>query len=612
MTAPGLTAAEKSLRQRVNSSRGQDRGALYELIRACAARGEMREAFKLSLQLCAITPEHPTLWLDASQFALGAGLLPDALKAAKNGLKGGSEPLATYRLLAECNERLGRVEDAIVAYRNALVLAPNDSVLLNNLGLLLRRSGRLTEARCAFEQARVDGHTLALLNNLANTYRDLGLLELSLECYDQALQLAPGNLEIHFNLGLLFAQINRVSDAINEFATIVAREPTHFAARLEWCDAVISQGSFNEALSALREIVDKNPTNGRAWLLLSQILSPNLDERGAVVARIQALIHTTPLPVSEASLIHFALGKLLDDGGAYAQAFQAHTTANQLTAKSIPRARRQYWRHLANEICARPKEDWQALTTYKPDYEIEPIFVIGMPRSGTTLVEQILARGGQVQSAGEIDFFGPALARFSAEQVTAGRPAEIWRQLNTQDLVRLAEGYRTRLRLLNISANLFSDKSPLNFLYIGVLHALFPHAKWVHCTRHPLDTCLSIYFQRFAGLDFAYSLDDIADFYIAYRNCLAYWRQVAPFQMVEIRYEELVAAPEVQTRRLFEGIGLTERKVRASELARTAGSVSTMSRWQVRQDIYTSSTERWTHYQKELAPLKKRLAEYLA
>jgi hypothetical protein len=236
-----------------------------------------------------------------------------------------------------------------------------------------------------------------------------------------------------------------------------------------------------------------------------------------------------------------------------------------------------------------------------------PVFIVGMQRSGTTLTEQIAASHPQVYGAGELEHI-----RRIAGMIKIGRPESTVRQLTSADSLALAGDYLRKVREIGGDALRIVDKMPHNFQYLGLIAILFPKARIIHCTRDPMDNCVSCFTQSFTG-HHGYNTDlrQLGLYYREYRRLMDHWRRVLPIPMLEIDYEEMVADQETQSRRLIDFLGL-DWDPACLNFHETDRSVQTASRWQVRQPIYKTSVKRWKDYEKHLGPLKKALGELAA
>jgi hypothetical protein len=233
-----------------------------------------------------------------------------------------------------------------------------------------------------------------------------------------------------------------------------------------------------------------------------------------------------------------------------------------------------------------------------------PLFVVGMPRSGTTLVEQILASHESVHGAGELTFWQAAASTLQVAERTADRrPAD--GPGAAERLADIARDYLDHVRSLGGTAARVIDKMPANFLHLGLIHSAFPRARIIHLRRDPRDTCLSIYFQHFAAIHpYATDLADLAHYYGEYARLMAHWRRVLPAEtLLEVPYEQLIADQEHWSRRIVAFVGLPWNPS-CLEFHATPRVVITMSKWQVRQKIHSASAGRWRHYEPFLGPLR--------
>ena len=236
-----------------------------------------------------------------------------------------------------------------------------------------------------------------------------------------------------------------------------------------------------------------------------------------------------------------------------------------------------------------------------------PIFIVGMPRSGTTLTEQIIASHPAVYGAGELEAISRISQELSKDHEDTGGYPECMLHFQNQEIEKLANGYLSNLRALAGDVLHVTDKMPHNFLHLGLIAILFPGARVVNCKRHPLDTCLSIYTQKFTNVHpYAYDLTELGQYYRQYERLMAHWEHVLADRIFTIQYEELIEEPEATSRRLIGYIDLPWDD-RCLEFHETERPVKTASQWQVRQPVYKKSVNRWENYETHLAPLKRAL-----
>lgn len=316
------------------------------------------------------------------------------------------------------------------------------------------------------------------------------------------------------------------------------------------------------------------------------------------------------MPAEAASQLHFILGYVLDRDGATDAAFKHFCRGNALRRSLFQRKGTAYDAEAHSRWVDRLIEfvssDWFKGTEGLGLASEVPIFIVGMPRSGSTLVEQILSGHSQVAAAGELKTVNRIVAGLPAKLGSPHGYPECLAALDAARARELADGYLAELRRHGPSAVRMTDKMLDNYLYLGLLAVLFPRARVIHCRREPLDVCLSCFFQYFKGLSFSWDLDDLGRHDRDYERLMAHWRAVLPLPVFEVTYEELVADLEAVSRRLVAFCGL-EWEANCLRFQENERVVRTMSRVQVRQPIYQSSVGRWRRYAAHLAPLMRAL-----
>jgi len=302
------------------------------------------------------------------------------------------------------------------------------------------------------------------------------------------------------------------------------------------------------------------------------------------------------LPLAEEIHLRYALGKFFDDVGEWHKAFISYQAANELTKRHGALYDRARFAGMVERIIAVCHPAFVREPRPGADDSERPGFIIGMPRSGTSLTEQILASHPQVFGAAEVSYWEQAFTDLQRGAAAGGATAA---------LTGVARNYLRRVGARAGAAARVTDKMPANFLYAGLIHAALPRARFIHMQRHPLDTCLSIYFQNFFNVSpYANDLGNLAHYYGQYLQVMAHWRAtLPPATMLEVPYEGLIEDTEGWTRRMLDFIGLPWDP-RCLEFHRTDRVVITASKWQVRQQISASSVGRWRNYEKYLAPLQ--------
>ena len=390
--------------------------------------------------------------------------------------------------------------------------------------------------------------------------------------YRQALQRTPDDAEVYSNLGNVLGYQGRAREAEEAFRQALRLKPD-FASVFRYLSAYHKYDSIKH------------------------------DD----VTRILALLNSGDLDETDAMHLHFALGKIYDDCKAYDKAFSHYRDANGI-------------RHKTTSFDSQRFADFvtRVIDVFRPEFLAQrqaygvasqtPVFIIGMLRSGTTLVEQIIASHPDAFGAGELSKIREIVDGLAGRAGGGESYPECAKHMDNDTAVALARDYQAHSqRGVGSGIVRILDKMPSNFLHLGLIALLFPKARIVHCRRYPLDTCLSIFFQNFSGVnEHAYDLSDIGSYYRQYDRLMAHWHRVLPLKMYEIQYEELVSNIEAKARELIDFLEL-EWDERCLTFDRNPRGVRTSSSWQVRQPVYTTSVQRWRKYEKYLGPLKHGL-----
>jgi tetratricopeptide (TPR) repeat protein len=362
-------------------------------------------------------------------------------------------------------------------------------------------------------------------------------------------------------------------------------------------------GDFALATRDYERALTLSPTNAEALKGLAE-LSRQTPQSNRIVAMQAALAATRP-DSKDAAAIHFGLAKSYDDLAEYEPSWRHLVAGNDIERSHLRYDRQQDLATVDGIIAAFPNPERAA-----PDTTGEaPIFIVGMPRSGTTLVERIIGNHSRVHSAGESSALSDAI-NAAVDQV-ARQNSSNWLQhiqmFGRLDGEMVARGYLARVRARRGDRARFSDKTPTNFFHCALILRAFPNARIVHMTRHPLAACYAVYKTRFNGaFPFCYDLLELADFYIGYRRLMSHWERILPGRILNLAYEEIVTDHEASARRLLDFVDLPFEAA-CLNFHLNPASTSTASSVQVRQPLYDSSLEHWKHYASELAPLRDRL-----
>ena len=468
----------------------------------------------------------------------------------------------------------GRFDDAADLYRQAAVADPKDLRPIYSLGLIDIRRGRLESARQRLKTvATLDPNFYPAQQNLGAVCQNLNLWQEAADAYARALQLNPNAVETHFSLARALAVLGRVGESSACYRTLAANASVRLRAltRLAVLDpAVIGE----QDLSALQRAADDPATPAATRIESYFALGPALEQRGA----------------DQAAFAAFEAGNRLKHGTLMASA--------DLAAR--PDAAERAHDLAAQFVIDRFTEPFLQRSRGRGSTSVAPIFIIGMPRSGSSLIEQILSSHPRVQSMGESAVLATLIDR---------RFTEAERETDWGDL---AQGYLGAMRQGGWQgADRFVDKTLENYLRIGIIHLMFPNSVILESTRDPVDTCLSCYRQLFTqGNETLYDLGQVGRAYVRYRRVMEHWERVLPGRVIQVEHEKLVADPETQIRRLVSDACKLDWDPACLRFYETAGSVRTASAAQVRRPLFATSIGRWARFSGELGPLLKALGPY--
>ncbi|BAZ93193.1 uncharacterized protein FOKN1_0791 [Thiohalobacter thiocyanaticus] len=522
------------------------------------------------------------------------------------------------------------------ALREALMLDPRNAAVRLELAITLRLQGQadaaLAEVRAALKrnpglapawhlqgellhakadfQGALEAFQGALrLQPLAETWCSLGRMmeelnrrDAARDSYQQALKLQPGNLHARVRLGVVLSGKGEFDSARAHLETTLKAEPAHPVATAELANILALQGDYTEAGQRLQPLLSGGDTSVDVARVYAEI-SPRLGQPEAALELLEQRLERTEETAPGLDGLFFAAGRLYERAGRYEAAFHHYQRAQ--TLRSLPD---DIDRHLQEMDTIRAFFSAERLAAL-PDSGCDsqrPIFIVGMPRSGTSLVEQILASHPGVHGGGELTDLWQIVQQLPGNTGNKPYPACL-EELTAQDLHGLARRYLDGLERLSAEAARVTDKLPHNFLHLGLVRLLLPQARVIHCVRDARDTCLSIYSHRFnTGHLYARNLHSLGRYYRAYERLMAHWEQVLDLPLLTLTYESLVEDTEAQSRRLVEFCGLdwTSACLRFYEQQRT---VNTPSHAQVRQPVYTSAVQRWRRFEPWIGALNEGL-----
>jgi tetratricopeptide (TPR) repeat protein len=605
--------------------------ALVDCANALKAHGNAHEAIALYHRALRLKPQLVEAQNNLGNAYLEAGQTADAVGYYRLALIAKPDDPQILCNLGNALRQLGHIDEAVASSSRAIALDPTLSVAHNNLGLILAARGYREQAMTCYRQAlSLNPLYVEALNNLGNVVRDLGGRREAASLYARAVELDPRRADSHCNLGNALLELRRVDAAEASFRRALALEPNqplaltslatvlrvqHRAAEAQAsCQAALAidpdhvealsllgelradRGQFSEAEQLFERAAALQPDFPFAFFSIAAHRKMRLDDT-AWLKGAQALLAKS-LPLRHETNLHYALGKYFDDVGRYRDAFEHYARANELAKRFGSNYQAaNLTRRIDGIISGFDAEFIQRAKSQGSASEL-PIFIVGMPRSGTSLTEQILASHPAVFGAGELTFWNRAFVAYKDAEAKGNAGAGL--------IAAIGNSYLERLKALSGDALRIVDKMPSNFMYLGMIHAAFPKARIIHMQRHPIDTCLSIYFQNFFHRNpYANDLEHLAHYYGQYRRITDHWRAVLPESaLLEVPYEGLIEDQEGWTRRMLDFVGLPWDRA-CLDFHQTDRVVITSSKWQVRQKIYSASAGRFKNYQEFLGPLQR-------
>ncbi len=548
---------------------------------------------------------------ESARRAHAEGRLKEAERHCRWILKRHPQQPDVLHLLALVMKDDNRLDAARHYLERALNLRPNDPVCLNNLGNVLREQSQFSEAVARYQAAlRLDPGYVSALYNLGVALMAASKPDQALGCFQRVIDKHPEDADAWSQLGAAYLDVGRDEEAIKASRRALELAPDSAD---PWNDlglAHADRGEFDQALECYKKALDYEPGHVKAAVNLSKILRFQTGEEPeiALIDRALAEARITAAPRGD---LHFALGKIHDDCGRYSEAFSHYQKAN--------RERAERFKH---DVGAAEAKAGQLIEIFDArlfeqrrdfgDASELPVFIVGMPRSGTTLVEQILSAHPDVFGAGELLDLSELAAGLGNRLGSRNEYPQCVPEMDAQQSRSIAREYVSNLQARAPRAARITDKLPGNFLFVGLITLLLPRARIIYCRRHPMDVAVSIYFTDFrAGHLYSYRLEDIAAQFRQFVRLMEHWQQVVPAPMLDLRYEDVVADTEPQVRRLLDFVGL-EWDARCLQFQKVNRAVHTASAWQVRQPLYTRSVERWRRYRQHLGVLEDALGPLVA
>ena len=510
-----------------------------------------------------------------------------------------------YNNLGGTFQNLYQLDDAVESYKKALKLKPDYAEVHFSLGLTLHELGKFRDAVEHFEKTIdlkpnfADAH-----NNLGKTLYSLGEHNSAISHFDHTIILKPNFFEAYNNLGAVLQDLGQLDDAVNSYEKAISLKEDYYEAHYNLGTSYQALGNIDSSIKSYEKSLSIKPGDAETYHNLSYL--KKYSNNDPQISKMHSLLLNNSLDDSERMFINFALARVYESLGNKNEFFKFLNEGNRLCKSELNYSIDQS----SQEISAIKKlyiPTTEALELPSYDSSIKrPIFILGMPRSGTSLVEQIISNHHKVYGGGELNtltnLVGPIVNNYIAGDI---------KQLDQKAISFIRQEYQNMLIGLNSPKNIITDKLPLNFKYIGFILSAFPEAKIVHLKRDAIATCWSNYRCNFTSEanGYSYNFDDLAQFYNLYEELMEFWHELYPYKIYDISYEDLTTNQEEETRKLLEYCEL-EWDENCLNFHTNKRAVYTASSLQVREKMYQGSSEIWKQYWARIQPLVDGLKFY--
>jgi len=613
----------------------------FEVARKLQERRDFTNAEQLFSLVLAVRPTHYGSLLGLGSIRASSNRLDNAKEYLTQAIAVNQDGPEAHGSLGAVYASAGDPDAAIACYEKALALAPNHAGVHYAFATLLHSLGRHTEAIDHLRRALAerpdhieahftlgnalysigqDGEAIQCYlkvlelsplhpethNNLANVYQRIGQIDLAVTHYKKAIEVRPDYADAYGNLGNAYLVLNRLEESIEQNKRALKLKPQRFGSYNNQGVAYQALGRFDEAREAFEHALELMPMDAAVHLNLVNMGKVKPGDRR--LAGLQKLLgEVSSLDAKNQVAAYFAMGKALSDLGQYDEAFQHLLKGNALERQSFFYDEPQRLAMFETLRHTFTPEFFKAKSGHG-DTSWAPIFIVGMPRSGTTLMEQVLASHSKVFGAGELETFKEAVGDLvNSQGVLAAYPA-LAEALSPDQIRQVGEIYTKRVRPLAPEAPHIVDKMPINFMFVGLIHLALPNARIINLRRDPLDTCVSCFSLLFTGSQpFAYDLGELGRYYRGYERVMDHWHTVLPpGVMIDVRYEDLVDDIEGEGRRVLRHCGL-EWEDACRNFHDTERTVRTASLMQVREPVHRRAIGGWQRYAKYLGPLADAL-----
>jgi tetratricopeptide (TPR) repeat protein len=524
------------------------------------------------------------------------GQLQQALSESSQLLERFPNSVVLYNIAGACNAGLMQFDAAINNYKQALKIKPDYADAYNNMGNALKDKGDSEAAIESYKQAlKIKPDYAQAYNNMGNALKDKGDSEAAIESYKQALKIKPDYAHAYNNMGNTLSEKGDLEAAIENYKQALKIKPDYVQAYNNIGIALKDKGDLEAAIESYKQALKIKPDYAEVYRNLSNI--HRYKEHDEYFLKMQSLCQSSSVSDEQRCHLNFALSKASEDLNEVGQSFNYLKIGNELRKKILS-----YDIKKDIELFSQLKKSYPsiALQSVVESSDLKPIFILGMPRSGTTLVEQIVSSHSEVTGAGELSYvsrFGDPTARGAIKP-------------NAKMILDFRQRYIEALKKRSDGRSIVTDKMPQNFLYVGLIFSAFPDAKVIHVNRDPAATCWSNYKHYFIdkGLGYCYDLDDTVTYFGLYTDLMQFWLGHYGDRIYNINYDNLTMNQDDETRKLIEYLEL-EWENDCLSPQHNKRSVRTVSQQQVRQKVYQGSSQQWHKFEPYLNGAFDQLTE---
>jgi len=585
------------------------------------SNGQIQEAFDGIETLIKKYPNQPILFNICGVFYKQIGQLDEAIKRFEKALTIKPNYAEAHNNLGVTLQKLGQLDSAVESYKKAITSNPEYTEAHNNLGVTLQKLGLMDEAVKSYEKAITfkPDYTEAH-NNLGDIFKELKQLDAAVKSYEKVIANNPDYPVAHYNLGNTLRELGQFETAIKSYEKLIAINPDYHEAYFNLGHSFQQLGKLDDAIKFFEKAIAVRPNYVAAYYSLSHLKKYTPSD--PQITKIQSLLSSDNITQSGRIELCFALAKINQNLDNQVELFKYLHEGNRLHKQKLNYSfdKQQKFFGIIKEIFNKNTPNTEQPLSFKPS-TFKPIFILGMPRSGSTLVEQIMSSHHAVHGTGEFGELHKLLGPIVSDNLTQGSNIASTsiggKKINFSDtysipetaFLSLRKQYLDVLSHLNVPESVITDKYLFNFQYIGFILTAFPEAKIVHTKRDARAICWSIYSIYLKYVDFGNDFEDLAGFYGLYTELMDFWQQLFPGKIYDMCYEDLTTNQEEETKKLLQYCEL-DWDDNCLSFHKNKRAVYTASSLQVKRKMYQGSSEAWKKYEAHLKPLLKALDSY--